>query len=399
MLLVRTLRPSLLFFSALILISPLAGAQSPVNPSFDVVQVTGSSAGAYEPSLAVLGDGLAAAWYDTRDGQAEIYLRLLGSEGTPKGPEQRVTNNPEASYEADIAAVGDSMAVVWYDRTNLATYEAKLSLLDPEGIQVWTRTLSNRGRNGRLPVLLVRDTEMFSAWVEDDRGENQEVWAVWYDLEGRPLTEPWRLGAASRRTWNLNAKLDPQGVPWVTFDATVDTGADELFLVEATRGNVPARLTSDDGFDSKYPDLAFGEDTVAVTWWDLRDGNEEVYLSVSSIESIKEEVEGRALRITTTPGKSIGAFIAWNAPRFGLAWNDDTPGQDEIYFQSFDSQGRSAGPLQKLTDNETHSLIPAIRPWEDGFALIWNEVVPGEDGAAGHQGVAGRSQLVVALVH
>ena len=398
MLLLRTLGPSFLFFSALILISALAGAQSGVNPSFDVVQVTDSSAGAYEPSLTVLGDGFAGAWYDTRDGQAEIYLRLLDSAGTPEGPERRVTNNSEASYEVDIAAVGDSMAVVWYDRTNLATYEAKLSLLDPEGARIWTRTLSSPGLNGRIPVLLVRDTEMFSAWVEDDRGENHEVWAVWYDLEGRPLTEPWRLGAASRRTWNLNAKLDLQGAPWVTFDATVETGADELFLVEARGGNVPVRLTSDDGFDSKYPDLAFGEDTVAVTWWDLRNGNEEVYLSVSSIESIQEEVESRALRITTTPGESIGAVIAWNAPRFGLAWNDDTPGQDEVYFQSFNSQGRSAGPLQKLTGNETHSLIPAIRPWEDGFALIWNEVVPGKDGVAVHQGVAGRSQLVFALV-
>ncbi len=103
--------------------------------------------------------------------------------------------------------------------------------------------------------------------------------------------------------------------------------------------------------------------------------------------------------MTSTPGESIGAFIAWNAPRFGLAWNDDTAGQDEIYFQSFDSSGERVGPAQQLTDNETHSLIPAIRPSEDGFALIWNEVVPGEDGVAGHQGVNGRSQLVFAFVN
>ncbi len=284
----RTRSSSLLFVFALLNVGLLVRAQSPASPSFDAVQVTDSSAGAYEPSMSVFGEGFAAAWYDTRDGQAEIYLRLLGSDGTPEGPERRVTESSEASYEADIAAAGEGMAVVWYDRTNLATYEAKLGLWNQNGTEEWVRTISAEGRNGRIPVVLVRDTEIFCAWVEDDRGENREVWAAWYDFEGQPLTEPWRLGEASQRTWNLNAKLGPQGVPWVAYDASVETRADELFLVEAVAGSEPVRLTADDGFDSKHPDLAFGEDRVALTWWDRRYGNEEVYLAAGYIEGLKD---------------------------------------------------------------------------------------------------------------
>lgn len=103
------------------------------------------------------------------------------------------------------------------------------------------------------------------------------------------------------------------------------------------------------------------------------------------------------MRITTTPGESIGAFVTWNAPRFGLAWNDDTVGQHEIYFQSLDSQGQRLGPARRLTDSEPSSLIPAIRRSGDGFALLWNEVQPREDDVL-HDEAGGRSEVMFGLV-
>jgi hypothetical protein len=377
---------------------PAAGAQIPVSEFAELVQITQSGFGAYESSLTTVADGFAAAWYDTRDGQAEIYLRFLNPDGTPRGPEQRLTHSVESSYEADIVAVGDAVAVVWYDQTDLATYEAKLGLWDRDGSQRWVRTLSAPGRNGRIPVIVARGREIFCAWLEDDRGENLEVWADWYDMDGDRVSEPWHLGTASSRTWNLNATLGPDQEPWLVFDAQVETGADEIFLVEAgVPGSEPVGLTLDDGFDSKYPDLAFGAETVALTWWDRKDGNEEIYISISSFDSLKESLASNSMRITTTPGESIGAFVTWNAPRFGLAWNDDTVGQHEIYFQSLDSQGQRLGPARRLTDSEPSSLIPAIRRSGDGFALVWNEVQPREDDVL-HDEAGGRSEVMFGLV-
>ncbi len=405
--LVFRFRPSLTTVLVVFLISALdggfnnlsaAGAQSAVSELAVAVQITESGFGAYEPSLTASADGLAAAWYDTRDGQAEIYLRFLNPDGTPRGPERRLTDNAEASYEADVVTVGDGVAVVWYDRTNLATYEAKLGLWNRDGSRLWVRTLSTEGRNGRIPVLLARGSEIFCAWLEDDRGENLEVWAGWYDLDGGRISEPWRLGPASPRTWNLTATLDGDGEPWVAFDARVGTGGEELFLVEAgAPGSLPIQLTTDDGFDSKYPDLAFGEDAVALTWWDRKDGNEEIYISIDSFDSIKEGLDRNALRVTTTPGESIGGYVSWNAPRFGLAWNDDTVGQHEIYFQSFDSQGQSLGLARRLTESQASSLIPSLRRSGDGFALIWNEVQPREVGVE-HDEVGGLSEIMFGFV-
>ena len=134
----------------------------------------------------------------------------------------------------------------------------------------------------------------------------------------------------------------------------VGTRADELFVARVDKSSSRVtRLTADDGRPSKYPDLAVGGGRVALTWFDERDGNKEVYLFVAREEELVEGLEARATRITNTPGESIGAYVAWNAKRrrFGLAWCDNTEGQHEVYFQSFDERGRPLEPARRLTFN------------------------------------------------
>jgi len=355
-------------------------------------QVSHSGAAAYEASLTALGDGFAVAWSDTRDGNAEIYARLIGPRGRPRGPVRRLTVSPESSYEADIKAVRDDLAVAWYEKSADGTVAAKLGLWTRDGRARWVTTVSADGRN---PLVRVNGGELFCAWIADT-SDGAELRAGWWDLDGRPIAPARRLAAASRTTWNLNTALDEDGRAWVVFDARAGTRSEELFLVRADKtGAAVVRLTSDDGFTSKYPDIAFGERRVAVTWFDKRDGNEEVYLVVSSPDALDGALESGARRITSTPGESIGAYVGWNGRRFGLAWNDNSEGQAEIYFQPFDPSGTPAADARRLTNNRTSSSIPAIQPLGEGFALAWTEHMPA--GADGHD-PRSRSEIVFSPV-
>ena len=114
----------------------------------------------------------------------------------------------------------------------------------------------------------------------------------------------------------------------------------------------------------------------ALSWQEERDGNVEVYLLTGTATDLIGEIDGRSRRVTNTPGESNGAYIAWNGDRLGLAWSDRTPGQPEVFFESFDRTGASRAPARRLTENATWSLVPAIRPNGSGFALAWNEYRP-----------------------
>lgn len=359
-------------------------------------QLSSSGAGAYEASLTSQPGRSVVAWYDTRDGNAEIYAREVDAQGRGVGVEHRLTNDLVDSYEADIVSVDDAFAVAWYEQTAADGRRARLGLWSSNFELLWSVNLSPTGREGRIPVVRVLDDRIFCAWLETGEGASVEVWAGWWDLDGQVVLKPRALGAAGPTTWNLNAAIGADGSGYVVFDAKVETLSEELFLarVDSTSSQL-VRLTADDGVASKYPDLALAPEGAALTWFDNRDGNEEVYLFVGSLPDLREDVGVLARRVTATPGESIGAYVAWNSGRVGLAWSDDSVGQHEVYFQSFDASGNSVSDPSRLTHNRTASLIPSIRPSADGFMLTWNEVVPDPRGIHGPDT---RSEIVVTVV-
>ena len=361
-----------------------------------LVEVSHTTAGAYEAALAAFDDGFAVAWYDTRDGNAEIYARWLDLNGSPHGAEMRLTDDAALSYEVSVDAAGRDLAVAWYDKAADGVLTARIGLWDRNGARKWFHSMPAGTRN---PVVRGAGDRLFVAWIQQDAG-GEAVWGGWWAADGRRLGKPSRLAPASRTTWNVNLVLDDRHVPWVAFDAAAGTRASELFLVRA--GDIPEviPMSGDDGVESKYPDVAIAGGNVAFTWFDERDGNREVYLTSVRADRLttvdaSEIVAKSSRRVTTSPGESIGAYVAWSSGRIGLAWSDSSEGQHEVYFQPFDRGGAPLAEARRMTESAAASLIPAIRGARDGFALAWNEYdARTRDGHADEA----RSEIVFALV-
>src|SRR5688572_22462406 len=126
----------------------------------EIHQVSNSKHGAFEASLATYQEGFAVAWYDDRDGNPEIYFRLLEANGRAKSPERRLTNDPEFSYEADITATEGGLAVAWYERLTNGDLRARLGLWTPIGEARWTKVISTPMRNGRNALVRARGSEL-----------------------------------------------------------------------------------------------------------------------------------------------------------------------------------------------------------------------------------------------
>lgn len=358
-------------------------------------QISDSGFGAYEASVSTWPDSLVVAWYDTRDGNAEVYVRLLDAAGQPTGDERRLTQTATESYEPDVAATADGFAVAWYEKSRLGLPHAQLAWWrrDGDGAPLWQHSLSAPERPSRNAVVRAHGDALFAAWIESDGGSGEQVRAGWWNLDGTMRTAPVALGAAGATTWNLNAAVAADGTAFVVFDARVGTYADELYLAELAKdgGTALTRVSDDDGRHSKYPDLALGDGEAALTWFDERDRNREVYLASGSLADLRSGGVAAARRITTTPGESIGAYVAVNAGRIGLAWCDDSSGSFDIYTQTFRADGSPQAPPARVTTS-AQSLIPAIRAWGGGFVAAWTEL-EGEP----HEG-GNRAEVVVAFV-
>jgi len=232
-------------------------------------QISRSGYGAFETSLATWENGLAVAWYDMRDGNAEIYARFLDAAGGDLDTEWRLTTTAEQSYEADIAALDESTLVIaWYEKTPGGSMRAQLGAWGRDRSQLWRRPLDAPGFHSRNPIVRPFGGALFAAWIAGADDGAEYVYGGWFERDGQARGEAVRLGRAGPTTWNLNGAVSAAGVAVVVFDALVDTRAEELYLATLADGAPTLeRITADDDAASKYPDIALREDAAALTWF------------------------------------------------------------------------------------------------------------------------------------
>jgi len=120
-------------------------------------QISDSGFGAYEVSLAAWSDGLAIAWYDTRDGNAEVYVRTLDADGRETGRELRLTMTEAESYEADIAPLPGAFAVAWYEKAKDGATRAQLGVWQRDGTPVWSTPIAVGSGSSRNAIVRSRD--------------------------------------------------------------------------------------------------------------------------------------------------------------------------------------------------------------------------------------------------
>lgn len=339
---------------------------------------------AFEVSAAVSGKASALAWHGGYGERDVIELQWLDDAGQAKGAAVALTDGARKAYEPDLQLVGGQPVLAWYEKDDASVLTAFLGRFDAAGKPVWRVSLGAEGAQSRNPVVRVGRGAIHVAWIETRPGVAPEVRAARYRLDGRRIGAPLVAGQAGTDTWNLNAAISG-GVFHVVWDARLGERAHELHLARIAGGAVRrVRLSADDGHASLYPDLAInGRGDAALTWFDEKDGNTEIYLTIAPLSRLLKGQAPEGRRITHTPEGSIGAYLAWNGDRLGLVWCDGQEGQNELYGQAFDRAGNPAGDIQRLTHTPAQSSIPSIRAAGKGFLIGWNEYQSGSDAAHG----------------
>lgn len=168
----------------------------------DARQVSDSGFGAYEASLAVWDDGLAVGWYDTRDGNAEIYVRLIDADARPRGADQRLTRTARAILRGrsrgNIRRV--CRRVVREGRGRLVARTAGLVGSAGQGRPGWVQAIGNPEALTRNPVVRAFRDTLGLAW-SDDSEVAHEIYLQTFDASGAALTPPTRLTRNATSSW------------------------------------------------------------------------------------------------------------------------------------------------------------------------------------------------------
>ena len=122
-----------------------------------------------------------------------------------------------------------------------------------------------------------------------------------------------------------------------------------------------------------YPSLSWTGSEFGVSWYDIRDGNAEIYFARVSADGTKI---GADIRVTNNANTSNTPSLSWTGSEFGVSWNDYLGQYFEIHFARIGEGIYADKDFDGLLDNQEYALgTNPCSPDTDGDGLSdWEEL-------------------------
>jgi hypothetical protein len=311
-----------------------------------VTRLTDNGANSWAPSLAADGETLHLVWFDQQDSpvqpldaerRLDDVMRGMGLNPAPE-PAGVMVTNPELAAQrraGEKARLVERAAPVWVARGG-----------DPARLQAILHDLSELGQRGAsylekerkldeavalmglpytpgptddLPKIYYLDAQKIRA--QDKLKQIQDAGPAWAQRGGNPQ----QLAAALHEFQRM---MEIAASEW------------EIYYRRSTDGGqtweAPRRLSFAPG-PSARPSIATDGRELSVVWYDGREGAAEIYYKRSRDNGATWEPD---TRLTNAPGDSLQPSVAAAGGLVHVAWYDLRDGNPEIYYRRFPSPPR-----------------------------------------------------------
>jgi hypothetical protein len=340
-------------------------------------RITWTSGDSGYPGMAIDSSGhLHVVWQDMTPGNNEIYCRTSTDGGSTWISSKRLTWTTGLSEQPVIAADSSGrLHVAWQDNT---TWQWQIYYKNSEdGGSTWSTTRAITGTSG---------DSFYADLAAGPSDHLHMVWNAYPQVYYKTSTDGgggWTTGR--RLTWSGGLS----GYPALAVDSSGDlhvvwdndaTGKDEIYYKKSTDEGVTwtatKRITWTSG-GSYYSAIAPGaSQNIHVVWNDNTPGNYEIYHKKSTNRG---DTWTATKRITWTSGTSWLPAIALDpSGDLHVVWQDFTPGKAEIYYKKSTDGGDTWSTTQRITWTSDDSYRPAMAVDSSGnLHVVWQDETPG----------------------
>jgi hypothetical protein len=300
-----------------------------------VKRITWNSGASRSPAIAVdSSDNLHVVWSDETPGNREILYKSSTNGGESWGSSKRLTWNSEWSVSPELSVdSSDHIHVVWRDDT-------------PGNSEIYYKKSTNGGVSWGSSKRLTWNSG-YSILPAMALGSSNNIHVTWYDespgipqiFYRRSTNSGSSWDGTKRITWSSGGSIDPKiavntSIIHLAWAGGTSSDAEIFFRRSTNSGSSwdgTRRLTWNIE-NSMYPAVAAdSSNRIHVVWEDRsNDNNWEIYY--------KKSTDGgsswTAKRLTWNSGwSSYVNIIVDSSNDIHVVWNDDTPGNYEIYYK------------------------------------------------------------------
>ncbi|MGB9720620.1 MAG: hypothetical protein ACPL28_03955 [bacterium] len=332
--------------------------------------------------VAVKNDTVHIVYFDYREGGDKIFYQRSTNGGISWDPETVIVDTP-AVYPGPPAvslAVSDSggVHIVWCD------------YLRGNDDEIFYKRSTNSGTTWFPDTVLTRDDFMVEAdsWASIATS-GQFIHVVWHDCKWDGSQFNWDIfykrSTDNGTHWESDQRLTvhpgSSGPPSIAASDhmvyvvwyDLRDGNPEIYFKRSTNNGATwgpdTRLTSD-GANSYLPTIGANSLSVHIAWFDNRDGDWEIYYKRSTDGG---NTWNDDTRLTSSIGESYHPSIAVSGERIHLVWYDQRDGNYEIYYKKSFDNGTNWTADTGLTSDPSPSFYPSVAVWGDKIHVVWTD--------------------------
>ena len=295
-------------------------------------------------------------------------------------PAKRITwTAGDSSVPRAVLDSSGNLHVVWEDETpgNYNIYYGKST----DGGDSWTsaKRLTWTAHSSSHPAIAVDSLDTLYVVYDDTSSGNYEIFCRRSTNGGAAWSTPKRLTWTAAPSWDAAIAVDSSDDLHV-FWADSNPGNHELYYKKSADGgaswsaNERLTWTADDSYG---PSIALDSSAgLHIAWYDYTPGPADIYYKKSTDGGTSWSA---TQRLTWTAGNSFyPGLIAAAAGHLYFAWEEDTPGNSEIYLKSSADGGDTWSANKRLTWTDGDSWFPSLSVGPSGdLHLIWSDETPG----------------------
>jgi len=344
-------------------------------------RLTWNSGESYSPAIAVgPNNHIHVVWDDVTPGNREIYYKRSTNGGTT-WTTKRMTYSVANTVYSNIAVDSNNhIHVVWIDATPL-NWEI-FYRESTDGGDTWNgaKRLTWNAGNSYYPSVAVNSSSRVNVVWSDNTPGNYEI----YYKRSTDGGATWP--GTKRLTWNIGGSFHPTIAVNSTNNIHVTWNDDsydsnnEIYYKRSIDGGATwlkyKRLTQNAG-DSRSPVIAMGSsNAIHIVWYDETFIIPEIFYRRSTDGG---KTWDSVRRLTWNAGNSEYPVIAVDtSSRIHVAWQDNSPGSNEIYYKRSINGGTTWSKYKRITWNSGFSANPAIAvDSSNNIHLVWEDVTPG----------------------
>ncbi|MBI1382395.1 MAG: hypothetical protein GC161_15060 [Planctomycetaceae bacterium] len=357
------------------------------RPLRSAVELPGQDgSGASGPRVAAHGDRAIVAWTDRREGDPDVFYRVLTPEGFD-GPDRR-WNSDRASADQTAPAIasdgGRRAVILWEDRSE-GRPQIRGRRLQPAGFDGDQFALGDAGQPlfAVLAMLAMGKDGGFAAAYAEELGQGQSLFVRAYGPDNRPLGPALHLGERRRhQPWKPAVAALPGGGFGVL--ARVDRAAGEgsrLVLAAVGAPGSLAVLEESEG-DLRHPALVALDDRRLLACWDEVRGRTPSRLGARFLDRDLTP-QGETLRFHPTPTRT-GDWDPAPAPAagggFALAWTGNESPTRDVFARFYDADGRPISypvAVSALVNEQDYAEL--LRLSDGSHVVVWEDDISFRD--------------------